>query len=55
MKEETAKRPLPPAALYGLQNLQRLDNDLSVSERPPGLATETVRPRDDRFPPDSDH
>ncbi len=33
MKEETAKRPLPPAALYGLQNLQRLDNDLSVSER----------------------
>ena len=33
MEKEAAKRPLPTAALYGLQNLQRLDNDLSVSER----------------------
>src|ERR1700730_14812984 len=31
--KEAAKRPLPTAALYGLQNLQRLDNDLSESER----------------------
>jgi hypothetical protein len=33
MEKEAAKWPLPTAALYGLQNLQRLDNDLSASER----------------------
>ena len=51
MEKEAAKRPLPTAALYGLQNLQRLDNDLSVSERPrvslpkqSGRATSAFRP-----------
>jgi hypothetical protein len=48
MEKEAAKRPLPTAALYGLQNLQRLDNDLPVSERHGSIATETGRPRDVR-------
>jgi hypothetical protein len=55
MEKEAAKRPLPTAALYGLQNLRRLDNDLSVSERHRVNCYRNSRPRDVRFPPDSDH
>jgi hypothetical protein len=32
-RRDGRSHPLLTAALYGLQNLQRLDNDLSVSER----------------------